>query len=359
MTTKEDSRCAASDSGSEAGQRDPHAPTCLPNHHQQRQRCSSNSTTRIPSIWLITATPSATGLSASESSSSVSASFAREREVSWNVVAAAPPLPVPAPLPVHGYSPSLIAPKTKVLRGPSERGCRWEHAKEPRPREIEAQHPQHGDGARIHARPQSARIQDASCTYAYAMGGKDGFEIYLNPNYVDLDIGEILLVKTLRVVLDGVGPRPILPQASSPSPSLVIPHAPMSTTPASTFTSSSALTSMAHSNAHLPSSSPSAIATTMSMRPTAPSNIAPMATKEDEGNMEAGRRLVILQPERVGSVATMISAYSYNGTRSRSGTLNLAGGGMLAPPGAFGGENVDAQRWAGTIARRAIMRVWL
>ncbi|PPQ90211.1 hypothetical protein CVT25_001701 [Psilocybe cyanescens] len=55
------------------------------------------------------------------------------------------------PVPVHGYSPLLIAPKTKALGDPN--GCR-EHAKEARPQEIEAQHPQHGDGARIHARLQ-------------------------------------------------------------------------------------------------------------------------------------------------------------------------------------------------------------
>ncbi|PPQ94679.1 hypothetical protein CVT25_009590 [Psilocybe cyanescens] len=130
---------------------------------------------------------------------------------------------------------------------------------------------------------------------------------------------------------------------SSPSPSLVIPHAPMSTTPASAFTSSSALTSTAHSNAHLPSSSPSAIATAMFMRPTAPSKVAPMATEEDEGNMEAGRRLIISQPERAGSVVTMLSAYSSNGTRSRSGTLNLTGGSMLASPGAFGSGTNDGE----------------
>ncbi|PPQ93365.1 hypothetical protein CVT25_014584 [Psilocybe cyanescens] len=252
-------------------------------------------------------------------------------------------LPVPAPLPVHGYSPSLISPKIKALGDPTQhpwdgmglgstRDCKSEErAKDPSDVECRV------------GLSWSARIKDASCTYAYAMDGKDGFEIYVDPNHVDLDIGEILLVKTSRVALDGVGPRPILPQASSPSPRLVIRHAPISTTPASAFTSSSALTSTAHSNAHLPSSSPSAIATAMSMRPTAPSKMAPMAIEEDEGNMEAGQRLVISQPERAGSVVTMISAYSSNGTRSRSGTLNLTGGSMLASPGAFGSGANDGE----------------
>ncbi|PPQ90597.1 hypothetical protein CVT25_006169 [Psilocybe cyanescens] len=41
--------------------------------------------------------------------------------------------------------------------------------------------------------------------YTYARGGKGGFEIYVDPSYVDPDIGGIVLVKTKpRVTMDGV-----------------------------------------------------------------------------------------------------------------------------------------------------------
>ncbi|PPQ73297.1 hypothetical protein CVT25_005330 [Psilocybe cyanescens] len=149
--------------------------------------------------------------------------------------------------------------------------------------------------------------------------------------------------------------RSILPPSS-------IPHALMCTTHASVFTSSSAFTSTSQSNAYLPGSNSSAIATATATQPPTPSKIMPMTTEEDEENMEAGRRLAILQREHAGSVATMISAYPHNGTRSRSDTLNLTGGGMLAPPEALGsGENVNARgQGQGSIALRAVKSVrWL
>ncbi|PPQ91080.1 hypothetical protein CVT25_014713 [Psilocybe cyanescens] len=139
-------------------------------------------------------------------------------------------------------------------------------------------------------------------------------------------------------------------------------HMRPSTALASVFASSSAFASTSHSNVYL------FLVLALEPRPRlcAPLppgtiKIVPMTTEEDEENMEAGQRLAGLQQDRVGSVATMISAYSYNETCSRSGTLNLTRGSMLAPPGAFvSRENVNTQRQErGAIARRAIKRVWL
>ncbi|PPQ91217.1 hypothetical protein CVT25_001175 [Psilocybe cyanescens] len=435
----------------------------------------ATATARIPSIRLITATPSASGLSAS--SSEASASFARALEESWDAIASAPPLPLPVP--VHGHSPSLIAPKTKALGDPSVGagvGGKAQRKLVPkksklsilgmglgsnRDRKSEERAKDLSDVVRRVGLSESGLVNDASCTYAYATGGKGGFEIYVDPSHVDPDIGEIVLVKKKksRVALDGVGwgasaggamgdvtnvvkvgkegavlkegqgkeglgqakgkteekekekwwttigrgrkdskdkkekenkisHKPIEyihdPHPRSKTPEPFFPKAqaqgsqsrmrfnsldsgmllnPMSTAPASAFTSSSPFTS--NSNAYLPSSTSSAAVTATATRPPAPSKIVPMPTEEDEENMEAERRSLVSQRERAGSSATMNSTYSYSnsnsGTRSRSGTLSSTVGGMLAPPGALGsGENVNAHaqgQGQGSIALRAIKSV--
>ncbi|PPQ73314.1 hypothetical protein CVT25_003915 [Psilocybe cyanescens] len=203
-------------------------------------------------------------------------------------------------------------------------------------------------------------------------GGQGRLRVYVEPSHVDATIGEVMLVKKKSGGGAGWGwvrmrmregrcgsSRLILPQSS-------IPHARMSTTPASVCTSSSAFTYTSHSNAYLPSSNSSAIATATATQPPTPSKIVPMTTEEDEENMEAGRRLAILQREHAGSVATMvatmISACPHNGTRLRSGTLNLTGGRDARPPEALGsGENVNARgQGQGSIVLRAIKSVrWL
>ncbi|PPQ81738.1 hypothetical protein CVT25_013625 [Psilocybe cyanescens] len=57
----------------------------------------------------------------------------------------------------------------------------------------------------------------------------------------------------------------------------------------------------------------------------------PISTEEDEENMEAERRFLVSQRECAGSMATMNSSYSYNGTRSRLGILSSTVGGMPPP----------------------------
>ncbi|PPQ86591.1 LOW QUALITY PROTEIN: hypothetical protein CVT25_006116 [Psilocybe cyanescens] len=196
-------------------QQDPHAPPHLsPKSITTTPR--ANATALIPSIQLITAPPSAAGLSAlKSSSSSASASFARALRESWDVVA---PTPAPLLVLVHVHSPSLIAPRTAAAAALGDTHSSTVMAR----RKL---HPQHEDGAPLHVLyrkfeertknlshivlrvglSESALIHDTSCTYAYATGGQGDFESYVDPSHVDPDISEIALVKQKsRVVLDVV-----------------------------------------------------------------------------------------------------------------------------------------------------------
>ncbi|PPQ93117.1 hypothetical protein CVT25_003352, partial [Psilocybe cyanescens] len=345
---------------------DPHTPPRYPSHQQGHQCRMPTPPRASPSILLITATPSATGLSASDSSSSssASASFARELEVSWNLVAAAPPLPVLLPVDGHGHLPSLIVPKTNALGAQRGRGSSlgWDGARIPARSQF--RRTRKGSLRVVHRAglSESALINDTPCTYAYMMSRRGGFEIYVDPSHVDPDIGDTLLVKKSRVALDGVGWGTGASAGGTIGEVANVMKVGKEGGGLKDGQGKEGLRQVKGKQSLPTFKDSSAIATATAARSLALSKIVPMANEEDEENMEAGRRLAFSQRERASSVATMISAYFSNGTRPRSGTLNLTGGGMLAPPGAFGsGKNVNAwDRGRGSIALRANKSVrWL
>ncbi|PPQ90085.1 hypothetical protein CVT25_012150 [Psilocybe cyanescens] len=81
-------------------------------------------------------------------------------------------------------------------------------------------------------------------------------------------------------------PDPFIPKAPAQAQGSQSRMRPMSTALASVFTSSSAFTYTSHAIA---------TATATAARPPTPSKIVPMATEEEEENMEAGRRLAVSQ----------------------------------------------------------------
>ncbi|KAH9487444.1 hypothetical protein JR316_0001520 [Psilocybe cubensis] len=162
-------------------------------------------TARIPSIRLITATPSASGLSSSEASTS----FARALEESWDAMA-----PTSASIPVL---PSPLAPKSAVGGAGADAGVKRKLVPKKsklsilgmglgsnRDRKSEERAKDLSDVVRRVGLSDSGVLNDAS--FSYSTGGKGGFEIYVDPSHVDPDIGEIVLVKKKksRVALDGV-----------------------------------------------------------------------------------------------------------------------------------------------------------
>jgi len=170
---------------------------------------ASHHPTTIPSIRLISATPSSTGLSSSEATNSP-ATFARALEDSWAATAAASNISLPlAPKVEPNSAKKKLVPKKSKLgifsSSPFSSSARERDVK------VSSSSITTTGGGVASTKDEfsdGVRRVGSDAKSGGGEGGKGGFEIYVDPE-VDPDIGEILVIRKrpskIRGGLGGVG----------------------------------------------------------------------------------------------------------------------------------------------------------